>query len=409
MIIKLYEGEPYVWQKEVHDSIDSVRNDKQRIHTFVIKAARQIYGKTHLVMSELIKTALLRKCNCAYIAPSFLLSTTSFKSMYNSLYNANLLKSKNGSNYQLELINGSQIDFYSANQRDRLRGQHYSGLLVLDECIAIEDEVWTELVAPWTLVHKPIVLMISTPRYKDGFFWNEFNSKSDTSHIFDWTTKYPLEESEFLLKMKSTMPLKRYNCEYRGVWLENDGGVFGQFGHCLKDLSVKANEEIFVGIDWANGSGGDSTVVSGFNRACEQVLLFELNNMQPTQQINVISAELKKYRVRRLFAETNSMGTVFIDMLYKAGINVTPFNTTNDSKRIIIDDLRAAIENNCVSLNNNRELSSQLTFYEEDFTPSGKVSYNGAKGKHDDYVIATALSLHAWNLENKYSNVIKII
>lgn len=409
MKLKLYKESPYIWQREVHNYIDSIRSDKSRIHTIVIKAARQIYGKTHLVMCELIKTALLGVCECAYIAPSFLLSNSTYKSVSAGLQRAGLLRSKNGSTFSIELINGSTIDFYSANQGDRLRGQHYSGLIVLDECIAISDEVWTELIAPWAIVHKPVVLMISTPRFKDGFFWNEFNSSSDTTRVFDWTTDYPLEETEFLLKMKESMPIKRYECEYRGRWLDNDSSVFGEFGSCVFDLSCMGGEELYVGIDWSNGVGNDSSVVSGFNRNCEQVLLFELNNMSPTNQIEYIIKELKKYRVRRLVAEANSMGSVYIDMLHRGGISVMPFYTTNDSKRMIIDNLRVAIEAKSLKLNSNRELGSQLSFYEEQYTSNGGITYNGAKGKHDDYVIATALSLYSWKMDCKLNNSIMII
>jgi hypothetical protein len=56
-----------------------------------------------------------------------------------------------------------------------------------------------------------------------------------------------------------------------------------------------------------------------------------------------------------------------------------------------------------VQLLNNEELINELTTYESQLTQSGKLTYNAAKGCHDDMVIATMLSFDLANNTNMYT------
>ena len=51
-----------------------------------------------------------------------------------------------------------------------------------------------------------------------------------------------------------------------------------------------------------------------------------------------------------------------------------------------------AIQNNEVQLLNDERLINEMTTYQLETTQTGKVTYNAAKGCHDDLVIATLLA-----------------
>lgn len=387
MTIKLYNEGAYTWQSEAHSIID-----KNKGRVVVIKACRQIYGKTRFCLAELVRTCLSSpNLDCAYVSPTLQLAQENFEYLAARLQAA--IVSSNGSTKKIRFINGSRISFFSAGQEHALRGFHCSGLLVVDECAYINDSVWTELIAAWVLKHKPTVIMISTPFFRDGFFWNNFNDPRNI--VLDWTTKYPQPESDFLLQLKQTMPLRQYNCEYRGEWLEAEGSVFVDFKELLIE-PTETDEPLYIGIDWASGSNNDETVLVGFNAANEMRLLRRWRNTPPMQQVGEICEVLRRTRPLKVLAEENAIGKIYLDAL-RRHVHVQGFNTTNDSKRRIIDNLRSLIERRAVRLWNDRELINQLVFYQEERTATGKITYNAAAGKHDDIVMAVAIALHAPN------------
>jgi hypothetical protein len=56
-----------------------------------------------------------------------------------------------------------------------------------------------------------------------------------------------------------------------------------------------------------------------------------------------------------------------------------------------------------VQLLDNENLVNELTTYESALSPTGKLTYNAAKGCHDDMVIATLLSFDLSNKKNLYT------
>ena len=68
------------------------------------------------------------------------------------------------------------------------------------------------------------------------------------------------------------------------------------------------------------------------------------------------------------------------------------FETTNDSKRKIIENFAVACQNERVSILDHPLLKLHLSAYEVERTPSGKITYNGSQGNHDDFCIATGIA-----------------
>lgn len=406
MNVELYT--PFNHQKDVHtaitdhiNTVDRFTEDFQKI--FVIKAMRQV-GKSALAENELLRFTLeFNGSKNGYIAPTFNLSKKTYKELKKILLNTGLVRSSNSSDLVIEFINGSSINFFSAEQGDNLRGFTISGLLVIDEAAFIKDDVYSEHISPWTDFHKAVTLIISTPKFYQGFFYNlyleglvEDNLMVDS---FDWSN-YDLSfirSNEMLEAKRKSMPLIKFRSEYLGLFVQGEGSVFSKFEHLIINRESNMNE-LYFGLDWATGSGKDSTVLIAFNGLGELCYIWATNQLTPTKQIEEIVRVIKGFgnRVKGFIAEENSIGKVYLDMLKKNNIQVTAFNTTNKSKRKLVEDFQVAIEQDLIRMINNEVLKLQLSSYESKVTNSGNMTYNAPDGMNDDYVIASMLAYKSY-------------
>ena len=128
-----------------------------------------------------------------------------------------------------------------------------------------------------------------------------------------------------------------------------------------------------------------------------------LNNMSPVEQIDAIAGKLNTIpSLKKVVVEQNSIGNVYFDMLNKYSRHsiLTKFNTTNESKRRIIEQLATAFQNENIHIPNDRELINQLQHYAVEKTAKG-YTYNG-QGAHDDYVISLAMAYDSLTAKSAY-------
>ena len=84
----------------------------------------------------------------------------------------------------------------------------------------------------------------------------------------------------------------------------------------------------------------------------------------------------------------------------RVGTYVQGFNTTNESKRRIIEQLITAVQNNKIIIPADEELLKELRMFNIEKTKTG-YTYNG-HGAHDDYIMALAFAYDAYL--NNYGN-----
>lgn len=160
-----------------------------------------------------------------------------------------------------------------------------------------------------------------------------------------------------------------------------------------------------MGIDWANGVDGDDTAISILNEKGEQVFLSYWNNLNTTQQIDVISETLRpiEKQIVVIQPELNSIGTPYTDLLkdrlqVSTRSKVQGFNTTNQSKAEIVSDLQVAFEQGNISILDDEKQLRQLSIYSAEYNPKTRnIYYNAPQGLHDDLCIALMLSYNALN------------
>lgn len=393
----------FKWQKDVIATL--YQHWRDYIH--VVKSKRQC-GKSLLLEIILLKTAIERKSSTSILlSPTLEQARKIFKELKNILLNIpQLCYSFNEVNLNIQLTNYSQILFRSAEQRESLRGYTVTGIYCIDEAAFIPDNIFYETLA-WVNVSSAPVVICSTPKHKTGFFYKYFCLGQEVGNrviSYDWATydTSALLTNEKLEQYKIQVPTSQFTTEFLGQFLDESGGVFGDFSNCIND-KVDRNLNCYMGIDWGSGQGSDYTSISIFNSKREMIGIDYFNNLDETETIKRIVNLIKQYKPLKVQVELNSIGQIFWGLLKKEtrelNTQLVGFTTTNQSKERIINQLQVYIQNREVSFLPDEELITELSVYEMKLS-NNKHIYNAPIGYHDDLVISTCLALDCINKGN---------
>lgn len=398
---------PYAHQRAV---IDAIGKSKCSYKTVVVKSSRQ-KGKSFMIANILLYFALnWNKTKNICVSPTLKQAKNIYKTIMDAIEKTGIVKNSNATDLEITFINRSNIRFLSAEMGESLRGYTVTGILCIDECCYISDEVFNTI-KPWVDYNKSPILMVSTPYVKQGFFWQYYNYGLEGVNkviTVDWCDPKFKKEMDKILpperleEYRKTMPANKFKSEYLGEWLDDDGTVFIQFKDCAKDVQILPNDKLFVGIDWGMGGGNDDTAIAIINDKGEQVFLDYFNNLTPTQQIDRIIADLEPYmrQIVVIQPELNSLGGVLTDNLkerLQGRARIEGFNTTNQSKNELVMDLQTAFEQKTITILNDPKQMRELSFYTAEYNPKTKnVSYNAPLGLNDDLCIALMLAYNAY-------------
>lgn len=374
-----------IWQKEVFDKMEDSRGSGKR---YVVKARRQV-GKSILAIVLLIKFSLEQKCINVCVEPTQAQSRRVYKQIIDCLEGSGVIKSANATLLSIEFVNGSEILFKSQEQRDALRGFSVSGLMVIDEGAFITTDIYN-ILYPCCDAHNAPILIISTPLFMDGEFYKLYSSTSPLISAFDWskydTSKYLSNEK--LEYYKQTISTLKFRSEYLGEFITEGSYIFGDFLNSIKD---PIGFPYCAGIDWGAGNDGDYTVLTLMDRGGNVTNIFSFKKMDSVKQVEEIAKILEDYKILVAQVEMNSIGRIYYDQLKrKTKTTLLKFNTTNDSKRTIIENLSSAFQTDSIGIIDDKELIRELQHYAMEKTSKG-YTYNGANGVNDDYVMSLAL------------------
>lgn len=410
--VRQYRGfHPYSYQKAVTDKLCSL-DSKGKGKIVVCKSSRQ-KGKSFMIANILLYYAInFNKTKNYCVTPTLKQAKEIYKTITGAIAESGIVKSSNATDLTIRLINGSSINFKSAEQgEDSLRGYTCSGILCIDESAFIEDNIFN-VILPWVDFHRANILLTSTPFIKSGFFYTYYNYGLEHQHnceTVDWCDEIFKEDilkvmpPERLEMYKQTLPRNTFKTEYLGEWLDDDGTVFVNFNNCLKDVSIGKNDKLYVGLDWANQGENDFTVISIFNQNGEQVFLKYFNDLTPTGQIDVIVQILNPLlnQIVCIQSELNSIGTPYSDLLKKRSQiytnKVMGFNTSNTSKNAIVLNMQTALEQKQVTLLYDEKQRREFGYFTATYNAKTRnVSYSAPQGLHDDCVMATLLAYDAY-------------
>lgn len=365
-----------------------------------------------MVEQELLRYAITYKGTVsACVCPTLSQARKMFQDIIYCIIDSGVVRKKNETLLEIDLINGSKIFFKSAEQKDSLRGYTISGILCVDECAFIGDDVFYELLLAWTNVHQAPILLTSTPKFKIGFYWTYWNMglNGDNKNIIsidfnDYDTSALLSPDK-LEEYRKLLPKGKFITEYLGEFLDSESIVFGDFKKCIGG-EIKEYKDIFIGIDWGSGVGSDYTVITGLNERNEQVFLTYFNNKTSVQQIEFIKSylELYKTKIRCVVAETNGVGQPLVDSL-KTALgwlkDIRGFCTTNAEKIRLINRLQVHFEQQTIQLLDDDKQTNELSAYECQVKSNKTVTFNAPIGGNDDTCMALMFACEARELKNK--------
>lgn len=378
-------------------------------HIHCVKAKRQI-GKSYIIINELLRFSINKSgsVNCC-LSPTLNQARKIYKEILKAVEQSGVLKKKNDSLLEIEFINGSVIVFKSAEQKESLRGYTFSGIVCIDEAAYISNEVWS-IIKPTTDVYQACILIVSTPKFRMGFFFDIFsmglagNDKITSYDLCKFDTSMLLPNDQLEL-YRSMLPKNMFTTEYLGEFLDSESIVFGDFKDCVgyEPLDYR---DIYIGIDWGSGVGSDDTVIVGLNERNEEVILLHFNNKSTAQQVDYIVQYLEpyKHKIRMIVAEVNGVGKPLFDSLrmeLDSKIPMIEFTTTNAEKVRIINRLQVAFEQYKIRLLDDDKQTAELSMYEAKVKENGTVTFNAPIGANDDIVMALMFAMEAREKRNK--------
>ena len=390
----------FPWQKSILGGVLKFPHD---IH--IVKSKGQV-GKS-VTCEVLLLYYAINKMNSTSIciSPTLNQSRKIFKDIVKTIQNLPIYKSSNATTLEINFYNNSTILLKSGEQQSGLRGYTCSGCLIFDEATFIPDSVIFECM-PFADTHGCPVLLTSTPKFKNGVFYEWYKKATEGEknfHYYDineWDTSALLSPERLEMYRKSVAP-QIFRCEYLGEFIEAVSELFGDVKK-LVGTTITPSQNIVAGVDFGTGNGGDDTSLTIMNDKKEVIKCYAFNDLEPLQTIDFIIDKLIFYNVKKVVLESNSIGKTYISLLKKKisekglRIQVIEFVTTNQSKREIIESLQIECLNGTIQIPNDNKLMLQMVGYEMQKTPNGSITYNNSSNSiHDDMIISLALALYA--------------
>ena len=354
-------------------------------------------GKTMLAINMMLYFAINNpNTTTCFISPIYSQARKVMEELYDAIKNSDIVERANFSNFEIKLKTGSKILFKSAEREDSLRGYTFD-FLILDESSYIKEDAWKRAIQPTVFIKGKKVLLFSTPRGRDPLFYQmyqmgknpEFPNYASCRMSYEGNPYVNLEEIE---SARKALPEAIFRAEYLGEFLEGESMVFQNFNQHVLHTYPKPVGKVYAALD--TGVSNDYTVLTQIDSTGKVVDIYRDNKKTYEQLTGEVLRRVKKYN-STLLVETNSIGGPVFEVLQKEWQDTHPFNTSNSSKREIIEGLILAFNEGSIqipSIELEPELHHELEVFEMNYNPKTRtVQYNARPPFHDDMVISLAL------------------
>ena len=299
-------------------------------------------------------------------------------------------------NYQkktLTFINGSYIDFGSAESPESMEGFEYDfGFLNEAGIVLKKDSLWDNTLVPMFKYAKK-VRTVGTPKGKNKFHKLCNIQDKDWKHYNFNVNDCPFYTAEEIKKIQLQTPQEVWRQEYMAEFLDGAGTVFRNISACI---SSRLDEELKIGCSYVMSvdlaKHVDFTVIYIADCNTKQVVFQDRFNKIDWQfQKKRIFGLYQKWGIERCIIDSTGIGDTIFDDLTQAGMNVESFKFTATSKNQLVQNLAVAIDNQAITFYNFRELISELEIFGYEVSSMGTIRYNAPDGYHDDCVMSLAL------------------
>ncbi|WP_435153405.1 phage terminase large subunit [Haladaptatus sp. DFWS20] len=382
-------------QWEPHDGQRTVLNESAR---FRIVAAGRRPGKSEMAAMALVVFACRHpESRCAWVSPTYKQSDIGWEQIRAALPETLVASATRSKPRSLELVNGSRIDFRSADRPDSIRGVGLD-LLVLDEAAYVPEETWHRVLRPTLTDTEGHLLAISTPNGRNWFHDLFLRGQNDD----DWTAyasfQYPTATNPYVSdseieEAEASVTQRVFAAEYRAEFTDNTGGVFRNVRECISDYDWEAydGERPFrIGVDFARHH--DYTVIIAVD-ATGTLVHFDRRKGQSWPQIQAAIERAYDQYPGRCRVDSTRDNKIVAD-LERAGVSVDPVTFSSQRKQALIENLVTRLEQRELTLPDILVLRHELQAFEYEVTQAGNVRYSAPSGQHDDVVDALALCCH---------------
>ena len=246
----------------------------EREQRWAVIVAHRRCGKTVACINDLIYRALTENKENGryfYLAP-YLSQSKSIAWDYLVRFAQPVLAKANQSELWVELINGSRIRLFGADNENALRGNYCDGI-VLDEYADIRPSVWGQIIRPLLADrngmngYKTWAVFIGTPKGHNAFYDVYNNASKDK----DWYVKVlRASQTELLAKeeledaakmMTQDQYLQEFECDFESAIL---GAYYGKEMRQLTDqgriTEIKFDPMFPLFSSWDLGYSDDTTI-----------------------------------------------------------------------------------------------------------------------------------------------------
>jgi phage terminase large subunit len=215
----------------------------RREKRWAIIVAHRRCGKTVACIIELITRALATAksdARYAYIAP-YREQAKLVAWDYLKRYAESVIKSKSESELSVELLNGSRIRLFGADNPDALRGMYLDGV-VLDEFADMRPSLWGEIIRPLLTDRKGWAVFIGTPKGKNVFYdiYERAANDADWMRLTLRASETGILPPEELADARKGMTENQYEQEFECSF---DAAIFGAI-YAKEIASVRKNGRI---------------------------------------------------------------------------------------------------------------------------------------------------------------------
>lgn len=311
-----------------------------------------------------------------------------------------VIKSKNETNLQIKLVNGSIIQLIGADNIDRVVGTNPIGV-IFSEYSLMKPNVW-EFIRPILAENGGWAGFIFTPR-----------GMNHAWKLLQVALANPQEWYVSVLGVKNTqaigqdvldqerkeMPQVLYDQEYNVQFIEGASAVFKGVDNIVDDtFELKNTHRYRLGVDLAKAN--DFTVITPFDLMTFKVGKPErFNQIDYNLQKSKIEAQYFKHFKPQIYIDSTGVGEPIYDDLRQRQLNVEPYHFTEQSRRDLLVNLALLIEQGKITIPYDEQLIAELKSFQYVVTERGKVRMEVPDGTHDDMVMSLALAV--WNIPEK--------
>ena len=387
--------------KSQQEAYDLIHKDGVK---FIALAWSRQSGKSWLMELLCIEWLLGERCSIAYVCRSYLLAKKVYKELLSFLPDGSYA-SANGSDLVITSHDGSTLQFFSSESGSALRGNtfHY---LILDEFAFMKMQqtdgtnLWYDILSPTVKVRGRKVIFVSTPLGKQNLFHDMFQRGLDPDYpdyVSLQKTIYDdgLVSPEQIDEIRKSVPDLSFRQEYMVEFLDNAVTFFTGFEGCFEpSMSYDDSLPCWVGIDFS-ANGDDRTIVTKVNVSGE-VWQERVVGSLDMRYVRIAGIIKSVQHLRGCLYEDNSIGAPMANEIAKLldpadRRRFEPFNTTNSSKDQIVSKLAVDISKGEICFGD-VELYRELGAFQCHYSKTGKPTYGGAYGVHDDRVMSLAIA-----------------